>query len=140
MKKVVVLLFLLSTLVFSTTTTVIKSGWQLVGLSNDVTDMSIFSNDDVEQVWIYDAATQNWSGYSPSSETLAKIKEKYGVISAIGRWQGIWIKSKQEWYLTQDDPIKSDTPIDTVELKKGWNLISIPLNSVVSPKVFDDNN
>jgi len=139
MKKVLALFTMLCVFAWGSTTTVIKSGWQLVGLNNDVTDMSIFTTQNVEEVWIYDGVTQSWSGYSPNSQTLAKIQAKFNTISTIGKWQGVWIKSSQEWYLTQEDPIKSDTPIDKVELKKGWNLIAIPLNSTLSPKVFDDN-
>ncbi len=139
MKKVLVLFVMFCVFAWGSTTTVIKSGWQSVGLNNDVTDMSIFTAQNVEEVWIYDGARQRWSGYSPNSQTLAKIEAKFNTISTIGKWQGIWIKSSQEWYLTQEDPIKSDTPIDTIELKKGWNLIAIPLNSTLSPKVFDDN-
>jgi uncharacterized secreted protein with C-terminal beta-propeller domain len=139
MKKAIVLLIFLLSFAFGTTTTIIKSGWQMVGLNSDVEDMSIFSSENVDQLWIYDTSTQSWSGYSPDSQKLAKIKELHGVISRIDRWQGVWIKSTKEWYLTQDTQTKSDSPIDTITLKKGWNLISIPLDSMISPKVFDNN-
>jgi len=140
MKKVIVLLVFLSAWLFGTTTTIIKEGWQLVGVPHDITDMTLFSSDNVEQLWVYDASTQSWSGYAPDDETLTKIQKSYSVISTIDKWQGVWIKSKQEWSLSQEDEGRSVTPIDTIELKAGWNLISIPLNSTLSPRIFDDNN
>jgi len=116
---------------------IIKSGWQLVGLDRDVEDMSLFNNGSVEQVWVYDAGTQKWSGYSPNVTTATKISASYGTISSIKSWQGMWIKSTKEWYLTT--PTATNTaPIDKLELKTGWNLISIPINSSLSPKIFKD--
>lgn len=139
MKKVIVLLIFLSVSLLATSTTIVKSGWQMVGFDTDIEDMSLFKSESVEQVWIYSTATEKWSGYSPNSETMAKISASYGTISKINRWQGVWIKSSKEWYLNQEAQNNSDNPIDTIELKKGWNLISIPIDSTLSPKIFDDN-
>ncbi len=73
MKKVLVLFAMLCVLAWGSTTTIIKSGWQLVGLNSDVTDMSIFTAQNVEEVWIYDGTTQSWSGYSPISQNRGQI-------------------------------------------------------------------
>ncbi|MEA2027552.1 MAG: beta-propeller domain-containing protein [Campylobacterota bacterium] len=138
MKKIIIALLFLSVFLFGSTNIIIKSGWQLIGLNHDVDNISIFDAQNVDQVWVYDATTQQWSGYSPNAQTLAKILDSHTILSKIDKWQGVWIKSHQEWTLTQETPSQSNDPIDTLELKKGWNLISIPLDSVVSPKLFDD--
>jgi len=133
-----VLLLFLSAFLFGSTNIIIKSGWQLVGLNHDVDNMSIFESQNVDQVWVYDATSQHWSGYSPDSQTLLKIQASHTLISQIDKWQGVWIKSKQDWTLNQETPSRENTPIETIELKAGWNLISIPLDSVISPKLFDE--
>lgn len=136
MKKILVLFVMLLSLANSTV--IIKSGWQLVGLDSDISDMSIFDKDSVSQIWTYDASTQKWSGYSPNSDILDKISKTYTTISKIDRWQGVWIKSTKEWQLDTQSSNKSDTPIDKISLREGWNLISIPINSTLSPKIFKD--
>ena len=136
MRRLIILMIMVLSLANSSI--IIKSGWQLVGLDSDISDMSIFDKDSVSQVWTYNASTQKWSGYSPNSDTLNKISKTYTTISKIDRWQGVWIKSTKEWQLDISNSSKLDTPIDTISLKEGWNLISIPINSTLSPKVFSD--
>jgi len=136
MKRVFILLIIL--LGLANSTTIIKRGWQLVGLDRDISDMSIFDDKNISVIWTYDSSLGKWSGYTPDKDRLDKIAKDYSVISKIDRWQGIWINSKSEWQLELEDDVKSDTRIDIISLKKGWNLISIPIQSTLSPKIFKD--
>ncbi len=135
MKKFVVWWLVLSSLMWGDI--IVKSGWQLVGLDRDIEDMSIFNNGSVEQVWVYNAASQSWSGYSPDAAIAAKIAASYSTIGSIKSWQGMWIKSTKEWYLTAAVGTHT-SPVNKLELQKGWNLISVPVNSTISPEIFKD--
>ncbi len=136
MQKIVMVVLLFVSVVWGDSNIVIKAGWQLMGFDRKIEDLSIFDEEHVEQLWVYDATSQQWKGYAPSQAIRKKIEASYPLLSTIERWQGVWIKSRKAWLLKQSDAPKSDTPIDTITLKKGWNLISLPINSVVSPKLF----
>jgi len=131
------LLFLLSlSLLPADTALILHKGWQLIGSTSKITDMSLFEKENVEQLWHYDAATQSWKGYSPDPAISKKISDKgYGTIDTLQSWHGFWIKSKQEWVLTL--PTANGSSDENITLQKGWNLISLPVDTVVSPHIFD---
>ncbi len=140
MIKVVVFLALFVSFLFSDSTLLVKKGWQLIGLSSSVENLSIFESENVEQVWHYDAKSQKWKGYSPDASVQKRITDKdFNTIAALKSWHGFWVKSKRDWQLVSnsDDktPIKED---NNITLEKGWNLISLPIDTVVSPRIFDD--
>jgi uncharacterized secreted protein with C-terminal beta-propeller domain len=136
MKKVVLLLILFFSFGFADSALLLKKGWQLIGSTSKIEDMNIFESKNVEQVWQFDANEQKWRGYSPDSMIQKKINDKgYAKILTIESWHGFWIKSKNEWALTF--PTDTDKSDENITLKKGWNLISLPINTVVSPHVFD---
>ncbi len=130
-------LFLFSvSLLYADTALLIHKGWQLIGSSSKITDMSVFAPAHVEQVWHFDAVTQKWKGYSPDTAVAKKISDKgYGTITALESWHGFWIKSKDEWVLTL--PSENGSSDENITLQKGWNLISLPVDTVVSPHIFD---
>ena len=135
MKRYLLIAALFVSLLQAQSALLVKKGWQLIGSASDITDMSIFNSKNVEQIWRYDADLQKWRGFSPDSEIEKKIKEKgYQNISSLKSWHGFWIKSKKEWVLTLPQTSSSD---ENISLKKGWNLISIPVDTVVSPQIFD---
>ncbi len=137
MKKVIVFLVLFLSFSFADSALLLKKGWQLIGSTTKIENMGIFEAKNVEQVWKFDANEQKWRGYAPDSVTQKKISDKgYTKINSIESWHGFWIKSKAEWALTfASDTTKSD---ENITLQKGWNLISLPVNTVVSPHIFDD--
>ncbi len=137
MKKVLIVLMLFFSFLFGDSALLLHKGWQLIGSTSKIDDMSIFDGDDVEQVWHFDASTQKWRGYSPFGDIQEKITQKgYAKIDSLQSWHGFWVKSKRDWALHfADDERNSD---ENITLKKGWNLISLPVNSVVSPQIFDD--
>jgi len=101
MKKVILLLVLFLSFSFADSALLLKKGWQLIGSTSKIENMSIFEAQNVEQVWQFDANTQKWSGYSPDSAIQKKMRDKgYAKVSEIESWHGFWIKSKDEWVLT----------------------------------------
>ncbi len=140
MIKVVVFLTFFVSFLFSDSTLLVKKGWHLIGLSSCVEDLSIFESENVEQVWHYDAKSQKWQGYSPDASVQKRITDKdFSTITALKSWHGFWVKSKRDWQLVSNSdnktPIKED---NNITLEQGWNLISLPIDTVVSPRIFDD--
>ncbi len=137
MKRMILLFVTLFSLSFADSALLLKKGWQLIGSTTKIDELSIFDSKNVEQVWRYDAKSQKWQGFSPDSAISKKIIDAgYESIKSIENWHGFWIKSKDDWILTfVEDVTKRD---ENITLQKGWNLISLPVNTVVSPHIFDD--
>ncbi len=141
MRFILIFLTLFSSQVFANSTLLVKGGWQLIGLSTSVENLDLFEAKNVEQVWYFSAKSQKWLGYSPDKLVQKKIDDKdFGKIESLKSWHGFWIKSKQEWMLTLEDTDanKSVPHENNISLEIGWNLISLPINSAVSPQIFDD--
>ena len=144
MKKIIIILTSILSLSMADSVLLIKKGWQLVGSSTTLTDMSKFTKENVEEVWHFDATTQKWLGYSADETIQSKIDAQHiDKLKTLKSWHGFWLKSKKDWSLTFKDKTLSSEPTnrnasDTIELKKGWNLISLPVDSVVSAKIFKD--
>ena len=122
---------------------IVKKGWQLIGSATPLNDMSKFQQDSVEQVWSFDANSQKWLGYSPDSKIQSKMSERgISKLTSLKSWHGFWVKSKKEWRLILPSKTISKAPTDEnisndiIYLKKGWNLISLPVDIVVSPDIF----
>jgi len=145
MKKIILVIMFLFSASLADSVLLVKKGWQLIGSSSSLKDMSKFESKDVEQVWHFDAKSQKWLGYSPDSDIQAKIVENsFSKLNSLKSWHGFWIKSKKDWALTLDNksldtaPSDENQAKDIVELKKGWNLISLPVDSVLSADIFKD--
>jgi len=129
------ILFSISTVTASVSLKMNK-GWQFVGFPTGMVQMDCFDNVHVEVVWGFDAKRQQWVGYSPDRDTMKKIKEHYSLLKEIDAGQGVWVYSKDAWIVTLDEREKSRSDII---LYKGWNLISIPIDVVVSPSLFGED-
>ena len=145
MKKLLLGSMLCSSVIFADSVLLLKKGWQLIGSSTPIENMSNFTSENVSEVWHYDATKQQWLGYSPDAAIQAKMDEhNISKLTALQNWHGFWIKSKQNWTLTLKDTKRSSIPEDenrandTIQLKKGWNLISLPVDAVVSADIFKD--
>jgi len=145
MKKLLLSLLLLNSWLLADSILVLKKGWQLVGVSSNISSMSDFDHGSVEQVWHFDASTQKWLGYSPDTSIQTKMNDNnITQLSSLKSWHGFWVKSKEEWTLVLKDSSLSTAPLDenrsqdTIQLKTGWNLISLPVDTVVSPNIFED--
>lgn len=114
-----------------------QAGWQLVGLSQDMDDMSAFERDEVRLIWSYDAATQQWQGFSPDALLKEKIAAK-GIpeITDLKAHQGFWINSKTTWSLSVDEGESGSR--GELTLLKGWNLVSLPVNMSIAPEIFGE--
>lgn len=142
MKKIILVLTSIFSLTMADSVLLVKEGWQLIGSSTPIENMSIFESSKVEQVWHFDAKTQKWFAYSPDSEIAKKIKSKnISALKSLKNWHGFWVKSKKNWSLILKDNVLSTEPnsekrADVIELRKGWNLISLPVDSVLSSNIF----
>jgi len=121
----------------------IKAGWQLIGLPTNIKNMRVFNNEKkVRIVWNYDGKYGEWIAYSPDRAITNKIFNKgLNSLNSVERWQGLWIYSYDNWELKVDDETELQTSspnINSIELYKGWNLISLPFNAVISPKIFQN--
>ena len=133
-------LLLMSTLLIGAlvadTSIKLEKGWQFVGFPSNIENTNAFNNANIDIVWGYDATSQDWLGYSPSSETTAKITNKgYKQLTSLQAWQGVWIHNKDDWSLTLQE---SASPDANITLSQGWNLISLPADITVSPTLFND--
>jgi uncharacterized secreted protein with C-terminal beta-propeller domain len=126
--------------IYAQTTIEFKQGWQLVGIPSYLEDISLFNNKDVEIVWGFDAQTQSWRGYSPDSELEQKMIEKdIALLDTLEPWQAVWVYSTNPWSLdVSASTIPTKAKNNTITLYKGWNLIEIPQQSVVSDSFFGD--
>ncbi|NEW60944.1 hypothetical protein GSY74_06570 [Sulfurovum sp. bin170] len=145
MKKIMLIVAILFSTTMADSVLLVKKGWQLIGSSTPLEDMSKFKSDSVEEVWHFDALTQKWLGYSPDSEIQAKMSENnISKLESLENWHGFWVKSKKDWGLILDNssldkaPSDANSANDTVQLKEGWNLISLPVDSVLSADIFKD--
>jgi len=144
MKKIILIITLLSSVSMAESVLLIKKGWQLIGSSTPLADMSKFTTENVEEVWHFDAQTQKWLGYSPDKSIQEKMRTKnIGQLKRLKNWHGFWINSKKEWSITFKERSLNKAPTkeersDIIELKKGWNLISLPIDTVLSADIFKD--
>jgi len=144
MKKIILSLLILFSTMVADSVLLVKKGWQLIGSSVPIINMSKFKSIEVEQVWHFDAETQQWLGYSPDSSIQARMRDKnISKLTSLKNWHGFWVKSKCDWALLLSNNSMNNAPTaenkanDIIELKKGWNLISLPIDSVVSPDIFE---
>jgi len=144
MKKTLLIFTLLSSIIMADSVLLLKRGWQLIGSSTPMENMTKFTINDVEQVWHFDANTQKWLGYSPDAAIQAKITDNHiSTLSTLKNWHGFWVKSKRDWALTLQNTILYKAPSDEnsandiIQLKTGWNLISLPVDTVLSSDIFE---
>lgn len=145
MKKILLFVTLLLSVSIADSVLLVEKGWQLMGSSTPIKNMSRFESKNVEQVWHFDATTQKWLGYSPDSEIQTKMNDNsISKLNSLKNWHGFWVKSKQDWALVLESNTLSTAPAnenssnDKIELKKGWNLISLPVDTIISADIFKD--
>jgi len=140
MRFILLFILSLSTLLFAQTTVKMNKGWQLTGLPTQIDTMELFNNKKVKSIFSFNAKTQVWLGYSPQSDIQSKMeKAGYQKLSSLKPWQAFWIQSTETWSieLTSKEP-SSDPNNSYLELYTGWNLVSLPSKTVISPTFFDD--
>jgi inhibitor of cysteine peptidase len=121
----------------------IEKGWQLIGFPYTIKDMGIFDKESTI-LWKYNNKTKTWEGYSSDENINKKINDNnISKMNQIEHYSGVWIKSEKSWWLSIPKYHESNIITDinsTIELSKGWNLISIPGGNVYSNKIFDGLN
>lgn len=137
--RIIAVLLLAVSFIYANGSLDIKKGWQLIGVSTTVDIEQSFNNKNVEIVWGYDASTQSWSGYSPNDSKSAIITQSYSTLTTLKPFQALWIFSNDDWTLEYTQASSTETPINsTIMLYEGWNLVSIPQNTIVSDKFFGE--
>ena len=96
--------------------------WNLISvpfvlLDNNVTRVFKDINNEVESVWTYDAATNQWLVYRPGKENTSNLKE-------VNPGWGYWVMAYNDTELIIGGDLYNPaiTP-PSRELKEGWNLI-----------------
>lgn len=98
----------------------LKSGWNLVGFSNKTDVETLKSLDsNISKIYRYDGEYRESGDISPSD--------------------GVWVLSNSDITLNLKESEIGTDRIDKIELKEGWNLKSLPINSALTPKIFAGN-
>lgn len=118
MRKVVINLIIFASIVNADVEISLKEGWNLVGLGIETTHEELKAQKMVDATYTY--KNQGW--------------QSNGKIDAD---DGVWIRSKKEFKLVLKNKIR-DQRVDEISLKKGWNLKALPINSIISPKIFEN--
>lgn len=99
----------------------IESGWNLVGLSGKATISELKSlNEGISNIYMYGGDS---IGYVESGD--------------IELGDGVWIYANSSFALVEPKSETRATGADTISLQKGWNLIALPVESAITPRVFD---
>ncbi len=138
--RMVIVSMVLFGMLYANTTIELKKGWQLVGVPTTLHNMSVFDTKSVEIVWGFDGATQEWRGYSPDANISAAIQNSsLKLLETLEPWQAVWVFSNRDSNMTLDTASAPTTAQNSViHLYKGWNLVEVPRQSVVSKNFFGD--
>jgi len=139
MRAVIFLVFAWS-FIFANTVIHFDKGWKLVGVPTTLNDMRGFNNSNVEVVWAFNATEQKWEGYSPEPSISQKISDNnISVLNSLQPWQAVWVLSKEAWGLKiQDSNSHLEPKNNSIVLKQGWNLVTIPNKAIVWKNFFGD--
>ena len=98
----------------------IQKGWSLIGVPQDLDDLSSFDEENVEIVWAYDAQAQEWMAYSADEKIAQKLSLKNIVpLESLTSHQGFWVLSSKEWVLTFDKTDEESNRSKNIELRSG---------------------
>ena len=108
------------------------SKWKLVGATEDILSMEVFTNNCVNTVWTYD---DGWKAYSANDSTLTILSDTLGnsnIETSISMGEGFWIHGNEECDLNTNFDIKDffsgktfyTTIYDTVGTMEKWQFNS----------------
>jgi len=138
MRSIMILMLAVSVM-FANGILEIKKGWQLIGVPSSIDVDTSFNSENVEILWVFDAPSQEWSGYSPDENLSTQIEAKYKRVDTLEPYQAMWILSREDWSLEYTQATSTTVAKNsTIVLKEGWNLIAIPQQIVVSDDFFGD--
>jgi len=84
-------------------TITVSQGWKLLGATENISNMAIFTQDCVSSVWVYN--NSNWSSYEPSKASL---------VTSIAKAKGFWVNFKSCSTLSLDTNSNlSSSSVDT---------------------------
>ena len=102
MKKILLSSLVAASLAVASETIQLEAGWQLLGTSESIKDMSIFDNGAIKTVWIFDKVTESWKAFSNDSD-IKKLIEESNITSplySIDSNKGFWIDARYSSVLT----------------------------------------
>ncbi len=140
MKPLLLSLFFSLTIYAHSTIINFDKGWKLVGIPTIVSNMDIFKASNVEVIWSYNSSSQRWEGYSPASIVTEKlVAQNITELTSIEPYQGMWIFSKKAWdFEIEENNISQILKEDSLFLKEGWNLVSLPKKMIIPKDFFGD--
>ena len=107
----------------------LKTGWNLVGTYVKSVDVSKFDNANI--VWKWENG--KWYAYSANKTVKNIISEKgFSTFNKINSGEGFWVNTSSATTVT----LVGDATNDTLNIKKGWNLLSLTSPNSVSVDFF----
>ncbi len=83
------------TLLFSSDEIALKSGWNLVGASEEIDINQTFNNENISTVWRWTGS--KWEIYSPDT-SLSNLIKNYGIntLQKTNTFEGFWVSAKND--------------------------------------------
>jgi uncharacterized secreted protein with C-terminal beta-propeller domain len=107
---------------------ILEKDWNLVGFGEYV-DLDKLKNQNSNISKFYFYKDQKW-------QTSGEITPTTGVWIKSNIAQNIPIDESQDYILSKETSSDESDRVDQIKLVQGWNLVALPINSTVSPKVF----
>jgi len=109
----------------------LKTGWNLVGTYVDNVSVDKFKNANI----VWKLSNGKWVAYSSDSNIQKLIdQKKFSTFNTINSGEGFWVNTTSSSTVT----IAGDATKDTLNIKKGWNLLSLTSDKSVSVDFFKD--
>ena len=109
----------------------LKTGWNLIGTY--VNNVSVDKFQNAKIVWKY--VNGKWVAYSSNPTINKLIKQKgFTTFNTINSGEGFWVNTTSATTVT----IAGDATKDALNIKKGWNLLSLTSDKSVSVDYFKD--
>jgi len=138
MKKVIFLFILSISYIFGNMHSIeLKKGWQLVGFSDRIDDISLFEDSRIQLVWSFNNKSKRWVSYSSHADINYQL-DKLGsnTLTNIDSYSAVWIYSLSDWTFVYKE-INNGELKPNLELFGGWNLISISSDLIISDDMFE---
>lgn len=137
--RVILLLVFAWNFIYANSTIHFEKGWSLVGVPTTLTNLEIFQGENVEIVWGFDAKEQKWQGYSADTLISTKIHDNnFSTLSSLQPYQAVWVLSKESWGFEIPTASINEPTNNTIVLKSGWNLLTLPNKAIVYKDFFGD--
>jgi len=109
----------------------LKSGWNLVGTYVNSADVNKFDGANIVWKW----QNGKWVAYSSNTAIKTLITQKgYSTFESVKSGEGFWVNSSSATTVN----LAGDATNDALNIKKGWNLLTLTSDKSVSVDFFKD--